>query len=84
MVRDFRSRVEDFLSRSKMAPSRFGKLAVGDLSFVAELRRGRDVKLRTVERVDRFIRSWERQQEPSRPRRRRVADAAPATSGGAG
>lgn len=66
--------VEDFLHRSRMPPTRFGKEAINDLSFVAELRRGRVVKLDTLERVRRYIEAWDRERAKvpgqTKPRRR--------------
>jgi hypothetical protein len=43
--------VEKFLRRSDIAPTRFGREAVGDPRFVFDLRNGRDPRPRTVERV---------------------------------
>lgn len=47
--------VEKFLRRSDIAPTRFGREAVGDPRFVFDLRRGRDPRPRTVERVRAFL-----------------------------
>jgi hypothetical protein len=43
--------VEKFLRQNEMAPTRFGREAVGDPRFVFDLRNGRDPRPRTVERV---------------------------------
>ncbi len=43
--------VERFLRRSRTAPTRFGREAVGDPRFVFDLRRGREPRPRTVTRV---------------------------------
>jgi hypothetical protein len=43
--------VEKFLRRSDIAPTRFGREAVGDPRFVFDLRNGRDPRPRTIERV---------------------------------
>jgi len=43
--------VEKFLRRYDTAPTRFGRDAVGDPRFVFDLRKGRDPRPRTVERV---------------------------------
>ena len=47
--------VEKFLRRSDIAPTRFGREAVGDPRFVFDLRRGRDPRPRTVARVKAFL-----------------------------
>ena len=43
--------VEKFLRRSDIAPTRFGREAMGDPRFVFDLRNGRDPRPRTVARV---------------------------------
>ena len=43
--------VEKFLNRSDIAPSSFGRKALGDPRFVFDLRNGRDPRPRTVARV---------------------------------
>ena len=47
--------VEKFLRRNGVAPTRFGRDAVGDPRFVFDLRRGRDPRPRTVARVVAFL-----------------------------
>lgn len=48
---DFMAEVEGFLSRSGVAPTRFGQDAIGDPNLVRNLRDGRSPSLKTVERV---------------------------------
>jgi hypothetical protein len=43
--------VEKFLRQSDTPPTRFGRQAMGDPRLVFDLRRGRDPRPRTVERV---------------------------------
>jgi len=43
--------IEKFLRRSEIAPTRFGREAVGDPRFVFDLRNGRDPRPGTVQRV---------------------------------
>jgi len=43
--------IEKYLRESDMAPTRFGRNVVGDPRFVFDLRRGRDPRPQTVERV---------------------------------
>ena len=47
--------VEKFLNRSQTAPTRFGRDVVGDPRFVFDLRRGREPRPSTVERVRAFM-----------------------------
>ena len=49
--------VEKFLRQSDVAPTRFGREAVGDPRFVFDLRRGRDPRPATVARVLAFLES---------------------------
>ena len=51
----FRRDVEEFLDVSGIKSSEFGRQALGDPSFIVNLRRGRSPTLATVERVDAFI-----------------------------
>lgn len=51
----FLSEIEQFLSKSGMSPTAFGRAAVGDPNFVPDLRNGRMPSLRLVERVSGFI-----------------------------
>jgi predicted transcriptional regulator len=53
--RQFRERVEAFLKASGFKPTEFGRQAVGDPSFVLNLRRGRSPTLATADRVLAFI-----------------------------
>jgi hypothetical protein len=55
---DFSDEVEAFLKAARLAPSRFGRDALGDPGFVAELRQGRCPNLRTIERARAFIARW--------------------------
>ncbi len=47
--------VERFLRRSDVAPTRFGREAVGDPRFVFDLRNGRDPRPQTVARVRAYL-----------------------------
>jgi len=47
--------VEKFLNRSQIAPTRFGRDAVGDPRFVFDLRRGREPRPATVQRVRAYL-----------------------------
>jgi hypothetical protein len=49
------SEIETYLSRTGLAASKFGRLAVGDPRFVDDLRSGRRPRRRTLERVSSFL-----------------------------
>lgn len=44
-------RIERYLRARKMAPTRFGRDAVGDPCLIGEMRRGRRLRSKTIERV---------------------------------
>jgi len=52
---EFREQVEAFIAASGVRPSEFGRQAVGDPSFVLNLRRGRSPTLATADKVLAFI-----------------------------
>ena len=60
LTREFERRVAAFLRRTELSPSEFGARAVGDRSFLGDLRRGRSPRLATVDRVLAFMADWER------------------------
>jgi hypothetical protein len=47
--------VEKFLRQSEVAPTRFGREAMGDPRFVFDLRNGRDPRPRTVAKVRAYL-----------------------------
>jgi hypothetical protein len=47
--------VEKFLRRSNIAPTRFGRDAMGDPRFVFDLRNGRDPRPETINRVRAYL-----------------------------
>ena len=51
-------KVERFLGRTEMPPTKFGRLAVNDPRLVSDLRNGRELRPGTVARVDRFLREF--------------------------
>ena len=57
---ELRRAVEAFLRRSGMPPSRFGREAVGDPCFVADLRSGREPRATTTRRVRTYIGAMEK------------------------
>lgn len=56
MTRDaFLQEIEAFLSAHAMHASRFGSLAVNDSGFVGRMRRGKDVRLSTMNKIRDFM-----------------------------
>jgi len=53
----FLREIEQFLAEQGMSPSRFGLLALNDREFVRRMRRGSDVRTRTIEKVKQFMAS---------------------------
>jgi len=60
--------VEAFLARTKVEPTRLGKEALGDPSFVFDLRKGRSPSGKTMDKVRVWMASWQ-------PTPARMADA---------
>lgn len=58
LKKDFLEKVNDFLDVSVMPPATFGVLAIGDPSFVLKLRKGRECREKTQERVLAFMADW--------------------------
>lgn len=57
MANDLLSEIRDFLARTEMGPSYFGKVSCGNSELVERLEDGRTVTLVTAERVRAFIQS---------------------------
>lgn len=47
--------VENYLTQTGMNATRFGKVVMNDPNFVFELRKGRDFRFSTAERVREYI-----------------------------
>lgn len=54
-----RRRIELYLRKHAMAPTRFGREAVNDPRFVSDLRKGRELRETTEVRVQRWLDSRE-------------------------
>jgi hypothetical protein len=52
------SRIERFLRKTGMPPTKLGRLAVSDPRFVLDVRRGRLPRPRTERRLDQFMRKY--------------------------
>jgi len=48
-------RIEKFLRATEMPPSTFGRRAVGDPRLVHDMRRGRELRERTIAKVNAFL-----------------------------
>jgi len=59
----FLADIERFLASAAVDPTTLGKQALGDPSFVFDLKKGRSPSTRTIEKV----RAWMRQQAPEQP-----------------
>lgn len=57
--------IDDFLTRHDMAPTTFGRSALGEASFVTTLRDGRMPGLRTLQKCAEFMRSKDEELELS-------------------
>jgi hypothetical protein len=64
-------RIERFLQRSRMAPTRFGREAVRDPRLVFDMRMGREPRRMVAARITRFLDKHERSLEVRRCRPRR-------------
>lgn len=54
-TQDLLTEIEAAMAKSGLSPSQFGEDAVGDRSFVFDLRNGRDLRLSTIKKVREFI-----------------------------
>lgn len=52
------AKIDDFLHKTGMPWSRFGRLATGDPRFVEDVRNGRTLRPRTEQRVAAFINTY--------------------------
>jgi 2,4-dienoyl-CoA reductase-like NADH-dependent reductase (Old Yellow Enzyme family) len=50
--------IERFLRKTGMPATQFGRLAVQDPRFVADLRNGREPRIRTEMRIERFMTNY--------------------------
>jgi len=48
--------IDAYCKKHKMGVTRFGLLAVGSLSFYARLKKSRNIKVQTIEKVEAFMR----------------------------
>lgn len=63
--REIAAEIEAFMERHGLNPSRFGRLAMGDPTFVYEVREGRKMAPETMDALRGFMRSY----QPPKPRR---------------
>jgi len=48
-------RIERYLRRTRISPTRFGREALGDPRFVSDLRKGRELREKTLRRVNAWL-----------------------------
>ena len=48
-------RIQRFLERAEMAPTRFGREAVGDPRLIGDLRNGRELRASTAARIKAWL-----------------------------
>lgn len=56
--------IEAFLKETGMAPTVFGEEAVGDRALIISLRKGRDLKLATMDRIRAFMAAKRAKRKP--------------------
>ena len=65
------NRIERFCLRHHMAETTFGRLVKNDTALVSRIRNGRNIGIRTVERIN----CWMRDYTPDAAERQKKADA---------
>ena len=55
MENEFNKSITDYLARTGMAESTFGRRVLGDGNFLRGLRAGRDLRMSTIQRVQQFM-----------------------------
>jgi hypothetical protein len=68
-------RIEAFIRRTEMPPTRFGREAMREASFIESLRNGRSLSLRNANRVLRFMAEHEDAASQHHPSTRQTGDA---------
>ena len=82
LEQQFRSRVSAFLERTRLSPTRFGRMAMGDPGLVRQIEGGRSLTLRTADRILAFVDTYDGQVgRRARPSVRSSIPEAPAASG---
>lgn len=54
-MRGVLAKIESYLREASMSATQFGYLSIGDPALVRDLRSGRVLRPRTIDRVERFI-----------------------------
>jgi hypothetical protein len=63
---EFNKKVEAFMKKYSIAPSRFGRDFVGDANFVAQMRDGREAREKNRSRILENMDAYEKQQEAAK------------------
>ena len=53
-------RIEEFMKRADMKPTRFGREAVGDPRLISDIRNGRELRDATIARIQAWLDAQER------------------------
>ena len=56
----FKSRINRFLTKSGLTWSKFGREALRDPQFLFRIAKGRQPTVKTIDRVDTFMRTWKK------------------------
>ena len=59
--------IERFIAETGMYPTQFGRDAIGDVALVGRLRKGRDVKLATADRLRAYMANHRKKPSKTRP-----------------
>ena len=77
LEQQFRSRVREFLARTRISPTRFGRMAMGDPNLLRQIEGGRSLTLRTADRILALVDEIESGGARDPPRRRRGRKRSP-------
>lgn len=77
LEQQFRSRISAFLERTRISPTRFGRMAMGDPNLMREIEGGRSLTLRAADRILAFVDEVESGGARDPPRRRRGRKRSP-------
>lgn len=79
LEQQFRSRVSEFLERTRISPTRFGRMAAGDPNLLRQIEGGRSLTLRSADRILALVDEIESGGARDPPRRRRYRRPTPRT-----
>ncbi len=77
LEQQFWARIREFLEHTRLSPTRFGRMALGDPNLLRQIESGRSLTLRTADRILAFVDEWESGGARDPPRRRRYRRPSP-------